>query len=381
MKFRFFKGLLVDMRLLLEEIKHDFAGLVSLDLSFKMVFGLTKEVLGSFERLFGRIGVTLKNLSLDFSGNRNSVVNFAEGMGEIIMRNLPKLASLCLNFERTWLSTRVVRLLINGTCSHLRDLKSLVMKVGSCYVAKEELNAYKKSLASNLVFLKVDFYGSFDLSIQYLSILQNDIERKCPKLEGLYLRTLNCKRFSNEFYLAMEREFLERLKNLKRFRLLYSNEQQYLWNTYQDIEAMEFDKAQKIEEEVWKIKQRARGEDEVRIYFETLIEEDEEYKVLEEDDLDEQDYLQYQLEKELFEMDKREIGEQEMVAEEFVEEDRLYLTYDPREREAEENDLKEIYGRMEEEEAAQDMAEAEIRLGFRLGLGGDSCGIGITNDL
>jgi len=105
---------------------------------------------------------------------------------------------------------------------------------------------------------------------------------------------------SDGFYSAFELGFLEKL-NLKKFRFLYSNELENTWDAYQATETWEVKHATTMEEEVEKVKQRARGEEDIHCYYKTLIEEKQAPT-----ECAENEYLESNLENHFFENKKIE---------------------------------------------------------------------------
>ena len=361
----------VSARLLLQSLKQTFVGLTSLKLSLGDVFSVSERKAPSFGRLFARLGSTLKHLDLDFSRTHLFGLGFSEVLGMMIMKHLRKLETLCLNFDARETSGTTARLLIWGACTHLTCLKSLDISALRCCINQEDWNpvSFKHNLRSNLQCLRLNLASCFDLNLQCLSTLQDDIVELCPKLEELYICTLGGTRFSNQFYSSLEKEFLKRL-DLKRLRLHYSNDLDNLWENYPNLQAFESAQEKKMEEEVRNMKEKAGGEEEMQLYYKTEMEEERAPKECE---VDEQEYLQWRLDEseriELEECDRVEKG----VRWEAVEEDKVNEDDDPNLESGGDDDC--FYGeeedfyweqerigwQMEVEQAVIDAAEEEIR--------------------
>ena len=290
-KFEFKEGSIMRMAPLLEVLERDFACLTSLKLSFPTVLKLGKTVLEYFDSLFKRLRTTLKKLELDFGGNKKYDWDFSEALGQVIMERLHKLESLSLNFNWMKMSVGVVQLLINGACTHLMSLKRLEISLESSKITRNCLKSYKFLSKSYLQSLRLNLNGCEDMSIKYLSMLQNDIIVLCPRLQELDLTLINC---NIPFQKDIEKEFLRRLK-LKRYRLLFSLELENTWKKYQEIQDLEDEELKEMEKETLKIKQKAGGEEEFRFYYNLLTKKEE--NVLTEYEFNEQEFLQEELDK------------------------------------------------------------------------------------
>ena len=282
-KFDFPLGSRVSIVLLLKSIKHNFVGLISLKLSLRKVFRLQFEDLYGFDRLFAWLRPTLKHLDLAFAENHKPDINFPEILGGIILKNLHKLQSLTLNFRKTPFPMSLVKFFINTACPQMTNLRSLSLQMENCFLY-DEWNSTQANTLSNLQCLKLDFDRCFDVGPGYLATLQSDIFGACPVLEELYIRLPNNKRFSGGYLSAMKEEFLQRL-NLKRIAVELSHELEETWDRYQDVLAIERAEEMRIEESAWRIKQKAGGEEGYRLYYETLIEDEDPPQGLDQQDL------------------------------------------------------------------------------------------------
>ena len=198
----------VNMIPLLKSIKQSFVSLVSLKLSLREIFRLINFEACSFERLFSRISPTLKHLDLDFRQNPQYSRSFSDSFGMIILKYLHKLETLCLNFDRTEISTKIVQLLMSGACTHLTRLRSLDVNVKDCIIIKQDWELYPvHNLKSGLQDLKLNFDGCEGFSLQFMSMLQNDILTFYPKLQRLLICNRNCSRYSNGFYEDIKEDF------------------------------------------------------------------------------------------------------------------------------------------------------------------------------
>ena len=291
---------------LLRSIKHNFVGLVTLKLSLKRRFELGWKCLDGFERLFGKLRPTLKHLDLDFTKSKNVELYFPESLGQIIMKNLHRLETLCLNFGDTKFPLDIVMFFFNKACSHMPNLKKLNLQMTNC-VVDNQWYLPQTSLKNNLRSLVLNFDYCENLSIEYLLFLQKDITSACPLLEDLSLCLPNYKRFSGRFLSALR--FLQKL-NLKRIEIKLSDELEKTWDNYQDFKAIERANKVRLIESACKIRQKVEGEEEFRLYYETMI-EDEKLPDGHFFECDAQDDLLNQMNQEQEEKEQNEIDEQD----------------------------------------------------------------------
>ena len=272
---------LVTIMPLLKSIKHNFVGLVSLQLSLPEGLRLIEEDLPGFRRLFAWLRPTLKHLDLDFAGNGISDMGFPGALGRIIMKNLPKLETLSLAFRKTRFPLNVVRFFINTACHQMAHLRKLSLILQNC-VPDDEWFFAQTSLRNNLQCLRLDFDHCILLWNRYLSLLQQETLVACQKLEELFIRIPNDHLYSDDFLSAMKEEFLQKL-NLKRFALELSDKLESTWNRYQDMQALEAAEEMRMEELACQIKQKGQGEEEFLLYCEILIDEEDGEELLYED--------------------------------------------------------------------------------------------------
>jgi len=267
----------------------------------------------SFERLFKRLRPTLKHLDIDLSQNTGAQINFAHILGSSIIRILDKLETLSLNFGGP--AARVggsigfpVDVSMFFFSRGLPNLRKLNFKMTNRFIDEQWYLPWT-SLRKHLQFLKLDLDGCFNLRPEYLSRLQRDIIVGCPALEELYIRLPNYKRFSDEYLSVLKEKFIQKL-NLRKIGIVMTNELENTLESYDDFQAIQRTIERNIEESAIKIKQKGYGEEEFRLYCESLIEDDVVPKGYYEE-YDEQDYLLNQLNKEQEEKERNEIEEQE----------------------------------------------------------------------
>ena len=293
---------------LFNSMKQSFVSLVTLKLSLGENFQFSILECKGFDRLFAKVRSTLRHLDLDFSGNESKdITDPLETLEMVIMNRLHKLETLCLDFNRTKTSTRIVRLLMSGACTHLTRLRSLDVSVEGCNIVQEGWNSYPvHNLKSSLQDLRLNFGGCSGLSLYFLTMLQNDILTFYPKLQRLFVSTLNCLRYSNGFYSSLEEKFLQGL-DLKWFRLLYSEDIEKNLERYQEMQLLETRQTLVMQKKVEKIQKRARGEEEVGLYLKTLREEEQ---ASEGHKFDEREYLYNNSENEFLVKEETELEDQ-----------------------------------------------------------------------
>jgi len=301
-------------------------------------------------------------------------LSFSEDLGRVIMKNLSKLESLRLDFCPGDDSMTVIRILIRGSGLKMPHLRSLEICQEECdadfkrndWIEGCEDHNWSYSL-SNLEFLKLKFrrhpYGSYYTPESFLP-LQGDIIHFCPKLSELYFCISYYYQFSKEFSLAFQEKFLQEL-NLKCMHLLILFDLDEL----DEIITDEFHQMIAMEEEVQKLKAYTREEDEVDLYFKTLMEEEEipeydEHEYFEKQFEEERDCLQNELDNAEYSL---KLEEQERIRMMFLgNENSEYMVYYNQEEPYNEVDKRnrmvmEVCNMMEEEQAAEDEAETEIR--------------------
>ena len=183
-------------------------------------------------------------------------------------------------------------------------------------------------------------------------------------------------RIAPKFFSDMEKEFYENLP-LKKLKILSSSEPSQLekdWSRYQEMERVEMRPIITMEEEIdemMKLKAKAGGEEEWQLYYQTKMEEERAPKGYEE--IDQQEYLQRRLdEQERIELEEFDRIERDIRFEE-VEEEIYNDDDDPNSEEYHyyrhemlENNMRDLNQHIEEEQAALDLVEEEIRLGWEV---------------
>jgi len=294
----------VSLEPLLKSIKRNFASLVSLKVSLRTTFTLLKETL-NINKLFRRLRPTLKHLYLDFARTKNFVINFPLILGQIILRNLHRLETLCLNFGGIKFPLSAVMFFINTVCSRLPHLRELKLLMVNCFV-DDKWYLPQTSIKNNLRSLILNLDCCWNLSIAYLSFLQHDIATACPFLEQLYIRVPNYERFSHSFLSSIEEKLLQRL-NLKILFLERSLEK--TWDRYQSMQIEEIQEKKMMEELLREYRPKGLREEELGLFCE-ILEEDQLY-FEESSDIGEQDYLLGELEEERLENERNGIEEQD----------------------------------------------------------------------